>query len=162
MILATVGTQLPFPRLTDAVAAWARAKGEAATIQTGTGPGTGAERDEGGVRWRGAIPPAEFDALFREARVVVGHAGIGTILTAQRLGRPLVVMPRRADLQEHRNEHQRATARHVEGLPGIHVAWTVEDLAPLLSRDDLPPAVAGAGEGLNRLHDRIRAFLSGD
>ena len=157
MILATVGTQLPFPRLTDAVAAWARAADEAATIQTGTGT----EREEGGVRWRGAIPPAKFDALFREARVVVGHAGIGTILTAQRLGRPLVVMPRRADLGEHRNEHQRATARHVEGLPGIHVAWTVEDLAPLLAARDLEPARPGAGAGLDTLHARIRIFLSG-
>jgi len=158
VILATVGTQLPFPRLTDAVAAWARAAGEAAVSQTGAGP----ETEEGGVRWRGAIPPGEFDALFREARVVVGHAGIGTILTAQRLGRPLIVMPRRADLGEHRNEHQRATARHVEGLPGIHVARTVGDLAPLLSAGDLEPARPGAGAGLETLHARIRAFLSGD
>lgn len=162
MILATVGTQLPFPRLTGAVADWARAAGEPAVIQSGQGDGPDGGTDGGGVSWRPSLPPGEFEALARAARVIVGHAGIGTILTAQRLARPLVVMPRKAAAGEHRNDHQLATARHVAGLPGVHVAWEAEDLGPLLSRPDLLPARPGGGQELARLHARIREFLARD
>ena len=157
MILVTVGTQLPFPRLTDAVARWARDAGERTVIQSGA-PGGGAAD---GVEIRQSIPPGEFERLFADARVVVGHAGIGTILTAQRIGRPLVLMPRKAALGEHRNDHQVATARHVAGRPGLYVAEDEAALAALLGRDDLEPARPGAGEARAALIRRVGDFLAG-
>jgi UDP-N-acetylglucosamine transferase subunit ALG13 len=156
VIFVTVGTQLAFPRLLDAMEAWAGGAGERVAAQAGPDAGQGA-------RWphlevAGHLSPEAFDALFGQARVVVAHAGIGTILSARRHARPLVILPRRAALGEHRNDHQMATARAVANLPGVHVAWEAGEIAALLARDLAP---AGAGEAPERaaLIARLRGFL---
>lgn len=86
------------------------------------------------------LSPPEFAANFEAARVVVAHAGIGTILSAKKHHKPLIIMPRRFDLGEHRNDHQSFTARQVENEPGIYLAWNEEDLAGLLMAPMLAPA----------------------
>jgi UDP-N-acetylglucosamine transferase subunit ALG13 len=156
VIFATVGTQLPFPRLIASLDALAPELGEPIVAQTGSG----------GEKWnnldrREHLAPAEFEALFAAARIVVAHAGIGTILSAKRLGRPLVILPRRHALGEHRNDHQLATARQVEALPGIHVAWQAEDLGPLLARSDLAPATEAGSPSHDALIARLRNFIAG-
>ncbi len=160
MIFATVGTQLPFPRLIDALAALAPGLGEEIVAQTG--PATPEETARwGALTLAPALTPAEFEARFAAARIVVAHAGIGTILSAKRLGRPLVLLPRRAALGEHRNDHQMATARQVAEFPGVHVAWEASDLAPLLARTDLEPASAAPSPSAEKLIARLRAFIAG-
>ena len=93
--------------------------------------------------------------------MVVAHAGIGTILSARRHARPLVILPRKADLGEHRNDHQLATARAVAALPGVHVAWEAAEIAPFL--DGAALAAAGEGEAPERaaLIARLKAFVDG-
>lgn len=154
MIFVTVGTQLPFPRLIEAMDAHAAATEEDVIAQVGPAPGEWPHLDV-----RPHLAPAEFDVLFARARVVVGHAGIGTILTARRHGRPLVVLPRRHAFGEHRNDHQLATAQQVTGLPGLHVAWETADLPALLSAD-LTPAGEARGPEHARLLDRVARFLA--
>ena len=92
---------------------------------------------------------------------MVAHAGIGTILSAKRWARPLVILPRRHALGEHRNDHQIATARQVETLPGIHVAWEAADLEALLARRDLTPANETPSPSHAALVARLRAFIAG-
>lgn len=135
MIFVTVGTQLPFPRLIDAMNALAPELGEEIVAQTGPEPG-----DWPNLTLHDSLTPDQFEDLFRSARLIVGHAGIGTILSAKRFGKPLLVVPRRYAMGEHRNDHQMATAKQVDGLPGVSVAWDPADLAPLLQRTDLTPA----------------------
>ena len=43
-------------------------------------------------------------------QVVIAHDEMGSIITALEMGKPIVVMPRRAELGEHRNDHQVAAA----------------------------------------------------
>ncbi len=159
MIFVTVGTQLAFPRLIDAMEAWAAGTDERVVAQTGPAAraGQGAWPH---LEVQGHLEPAAFEALFAEARTVVAHAGIGTILSARRHARPLVILPRKAALGEHRNDHQMATARAVAHLPGVHVAWEADDIAPLLARDLAP---AGAAEAPERaaLIARLKAFVDG-
>lgn len=135
MIFVTVGTQLPFPRLIDAMNALAPDLGEEVVAQTGPEPG-----DWPHLTQHQKLTPEAFEGLFRDARVIVGHAGIGTILSAKRYGKPLIVLPRRHALGEHRNDHQLATARQVEKLDGVTVAWEAEALGDLLRRPGLPAA----------------------
>ncbi len=155
MIFATVGTQLPFPRLIAALDALAPDLGEAIVAQTGPGARPVRTLDQ-----RDSLTPAEFDALMREARVIVGHAGIGTILSARSVGKPLVLMPRRHALGEHRNDHQVATARQVAHMPGIHVAWEAADLGPLLGRRDLAAARQEESAARAALIGRLKAFIA--
>jgi UDP-N-acetylglucosamine transferase subunit ALG13 len=81
------------------------------------------------VHARGWMTAAEFEHSLRTADLVVSHAGIGTILTARRYGIPLLVMPRQARLGEHRDDHQQATARRLEDLGIVPVAWSESDIA---------------------------------
>ena len=117
MILLTVGTQLDFDRLVTAMDAIAPALGQDIVAQTGPSryrPANFIAQDK--------IAPEQFENLAAEAQVIVAHAGIGTVMLAQRLGKPLVILPRRADLGEHRNDHQLATTRALEDRAGIFVA----------------------------------------
>ena len=157
MIFATVGTQLPFPRLISAVEAYAAVSGDPVLAQSG--PETRATALPH-FSLCPALTPEAFDAAMSAARAVVAHAGIGTVLAARALARPLVLMPRRAALGEHRSDHQMATARALDGAPGIHIAWHERDLPRLLAQD-LRPAPPGSGAALPPLLDRLRRFIDG-
>jgi UDP-N-acetylglucosamine transferase subunit ALG13 len=154
MIFATVGTQLPFPRLMNALNDLASRTSEEIVAQTGEGT-----TDRTSLREIKSLQPAEFSDLFHRARVVVSHAGIGSILSARRYGKPLIIVPRRHALDEHRNDHQMATARQVEGSPGIYVAWETDMLADLLA-SDLAPASEAMSPSRERLITHIASLLA--
>jgi UDP-N-acetylglucosamine transferase subunit ALG13 len=78
------------------------------------------------------LSPDEFDAEFERARLIVSHAGMGTILTALSRSKSIVVMPRRGHLGETRNDHQYATVLHLPKSPGLWVAHDETELAPIL------------------------------
>ena len=85
MIFATVGTQLPFDRLLHAVDTWAGAHAEVKVIaQIGE-----TEQVFAHMTCRESIAQDEFREMFEQAEVIVGHAGMGTILTASELGKPV-------------------------------------------------------------------------
>lgn len=130
MILVTVGTQLPFDRLIRAIDQIAPTLDEPVFAQVGK-----TDYVPKNMEWAPAIAPADFERQFAAASRVVAHAGIGGILTARRLGKPVILFPRRAEFGEHRNDHQLATAQHLADGRTILVAWTEDDLAELLSRD---------------------------
>lgn len=155
MIFVTTGTQLPFARLIDAMAEIAPHLDERIVAQVGpdTAPRAGLDLHE-------TLTPEAFAQHFQEARVVVAHAGIGSILSAQRYGRPLILMPRRHDLGEHRNDHQMATAREVEGRTGLYIAYDTPGLHSLLRRDDLCPARPGQGQAYDSLIARLHDFIT--
>ncbi|MFZ2994720.1 glycosyltransferase [Sphingobium sp.] len=134
MILLTVGTQLPFDRLIKIVDDAAPQVQEDIVAQIGKG-----RYIPKNLRFQASFDPTAFDALLKQARVVVGHAGIGTVLKAQEYRLPIILFPRRAAFKEHRNEHQLATASVLEGRSGIYVAHTGEQLVDFLSRPLEPP-----------------------
>lgn len=153
MIFATVGTQLPFPRLILALDDLAPALGEKIIAQTGR-----IDHPLHNIEHRESIAPKEFDALFREARVVVSHAGMGTVIAAKKFAKPIILFPRRAALGEHRNDHQIASANQLCNHAGIHVAWDEADLKRLLSVD-LETPVLSEGAALVRLQRHIGRFI---
>src|SRR3954468_11112636 len=74
------------------------------------------------VEYAAFMAPAECRERMETADVIVAHAGMGTILNALELGKPVVVMPRHAALGEHRNDHQIATAERFADFDGVTVA----------------------------------------
>jgi UDP-N-acetylglucosamine transferase subunit ALG13 len=50
--------------------------------------------------------PAELDKLYDEARVVVVHSGIGSVLSGVKKGKKLIVVPRLRKYKEHVDDHQ--------------------------------------------------------
>ncbi len=156
MILVTVGTQLGFDRLVRAMDALAPELPAAVFIQTG--PGTYAPQN---CEAQANLSPGEFDALVDRASLIVSHAGIGSVLTAQRLAKPIVIVPRRAALGEHRNDHQLATASELRGRRGIIVALDDGDLREAIRLGLASgPAEDRAPESLECLKRAIRAFIA--
>lgn len=159
MIFVTVGTQLPFDRLIEAVDAWAGA-GSTAPVFAQIGPSRLRPRH---IEYAQFISPAECARRMEQASAIVAHAGMGTILTALELGKPLLVLPRRATLGEHRNEHQLATAHRFSELGKLQVAFDESELPSAL--DQLNRAVAQprldayAPETFLR---SLRAFIKGE
>lgn len=124
MIFVSVGTQLPFDRLVAAVDAWAgAAPGRRVFAQVGP---TALQPQH--IEYAPFVSPEECRERMLAATAIVAHAGMGSILTALELGKPLVVMPRRAALGEHRNDHQLATAQRFAGHAGITVAFDEVEL----------------------------------
>lgn len=156
MIFVTVGTQLPFPRLIDAMDALAPDLGEKIIAQIGPEPCVAQH-----LETHANLSPEAFGRLFTEARAIVAHAGIGTILSARRFGKPLILLPRRHALGEHRNDHQLATAGQVGALPGVHIAWEAGEIAPLLAAPDLAAASEAAHPNLDALIGRLSRFIAG-
>lgn len=129
MIFVTVGTELPFDRLVRVVDAWAREHGRTDVFAQ---IGHAASRPTF-ISFAEFLEPPEFNRFFARASVIVAHAGMGTILSALRFEKPLLVMPRRAALGEQRNDHQIATARRLLELGKIHVALDEQELAQRLA-----------------------------
>lgn len=130
MIFVTIGTQLSFDRLIKAVDVWAE-KNPSVKIFAQIGPGAVVPKFMEHVEF---VPPSQVTALMNEAELIVSHAGMGSVLTALRYQRPILIMPRKAVLGEHRNDHQMATARWLNDRPGVTVCWEETDIGTLLDQ----------------------------
>lgn len=134
MIYVTVGTMfMDFPRLINAMDAIAEQTGEKVIIQIGMG-----DTRPRHAEWFPFKPREEIMAIQREARLIVAHAGIGSVLDALDVKKPLIVVPRRAGFQEHMDDHQLDIADVVERRGWGRKVLNITDLAALCAT---PPSV---------------------
>ena len=112
-IFVTVGSQMPFDRLCQAVDQWV-GRTAGVPLEVFAQIGVGAVQPEH-MPHAATLPAADYEARVATADLVVAHAGTGTIFTTLRYGTPTLLLARRAALGETRNDHQEATAaRFVE------------------------------------------------
>lgn len=130
MIFVTVGTQMHFDRLISAVDEWAGTD-TSRTVVAQAGPSTYRPKFIKSVPFMSA---QDFRDHMHQARVIVSHAGMGSIITALEFGKRIIVMPRRADQGEHRNDHQVATAKYFGSQGHVLVASDKEELFQKLSQ----------------------------
>jgi UDP-N-acetylglucosamine transferase subunit ALG13 len=123
VIFVTIGSMFPFDRMIRAMDAWAAAQEEEILAQIGAGAFE--PRHMGWVR---RLERPDYAAAIARARLVVAHAGVGSVVAAGEQGKPVVVLPRRADLGEHTSDHQVETASWLRGKPGVRVAESEADL----------------------------------
>lgn len=131
MIFVTVGSLDPFDRLIKAVDQWIAETSSKEKVFAQIGTGSYAPANCEAVRF---LTPGRYREIFQESRLIVSHAGMGTIITALELLKPIIIMPKRADLGEQRNDHQLATVRHFRRSQQIIVAETDEDLPKVLNQ----------------------------
>jgi UDP-N-acetylglucosamine transferase subunit ALG13 len=156
VIFVTVGSQMAFDRMINAVDRWS-GQSRRKDIFMQIGPTTSEPRH---VEWARVLKPIEFQEHMRKASVIVAHAGMGTILTALELGKPILVMPRRGDLQETRNDHQVATAKHFEERGCVSVAFDEESLVLKLNKlIELKPSKKISRQASPELLERLRIFV---
>lgn len=140
MIFAAVGTQLPFPRLMSMLDRIAGRRNLDIVAQT-----CDDSFSSNNIESHSRLNPILFDQFVQRSQVFVSHAGIGSMLSARRHGKPIVIVPRMADLGEHRNDHQLATVRQLAHRAGIYVAHDEDALESLLMDRARLGAVEDAG-----------------
>lgn len=131
MIFYTLGTQLPFDRMTKAVDEWCGARGRSDVFGQISDPGRDGYRPTR-FKWVRHMEPTAFDETFASASFVVAHAGMGSIISALGMGKLIVVMPRLARYGEHRNDHQRATIEQLADRTGLLAAQDEAELPRVL------------------------------
>lgn len=129
MIFVTVGTQLPFERLIEAVDNWAQQN-----------PDTEVFAQVGQTQYRSKymtcvekLAPNEYSDKFNKADVVVSHVGMGTIISGLENAKPLVLMPRLAEKGEHRNNHQLGTAEKFSIYKQIRFVNSAQELSEAIN-----------------------------
>jgi len=148
MIFVTVGTQLAFDRMILVLNEWAASADEKVIAQIGP-----SELQPEHMQWSQFLSPQDFKQFTSEASIVVAHAGMGSILTAMQLQKPIIIMPRQLKYHEHRNDHQLATAKNFQGIEGIHVVMDEIELKKAL--DNSASFNSGSGVGPDAQDDLI-------
>ena len=151
MIFATVGSStIPFDRLVRALDNLAT--DEDLVVQTGVSsvrPRRAKVRDYLGYD--------EFVALIRSARVVVTHAGAGSVITALGVGKRPIVVPRRAAQCEAVDDHQVTFARRAAELGLVTVVEDVSLLAATLR--DHKSSLARSGSESSPIERELRSYI---
>lgn len=75
----------------------------------------------------------EINELYENVRVIVAHAGVGTIVKALHHKKPIIVVPRRYKFGEHYDDHQVEIAHAMEKDERIKIMWDTKDLKGALN-----------------------------
>jgi UDP-N-acetylglucosamine transferase subunit ALG13 len=154
VIFATVGVQLPFDRLIRTIDEWAERRGRNDVVaQVGL-----SHYSPTSIVTHAFLEPQAFRSMVEEAELVVAHAGMGSIITAFELGKPIIVLPRAASLGEHRNDHQQATARRMASHANVTVAADERVLGRMLDEFRAPAKAAAIASHAN---DKLLSEISG-
>lgn len=113
----------PFQRLLDGVAAIVSRLPQPVVVQYGCG-----RFDVPGCQAHRLIQMGEFERLVATSELLILHAGAGSVIHALRVGKVPVIMPRRAALHEHLDDHQ---IEFAEALSQVGRVVVVHDAAQL-------------------------------
>jgi UDP-N-acetylglucosamine transferase subunit ALG13 len=157
MILVTIGTnEQPFDRLVRAAARLDTV--ESLVVQHGS-----SRVPHGRGKWVDFVSFEELTARMVEARVVVCHAGVGSIMLARRCGKRPIVVPRRLHLGEAVDDHQLALGRRLHEGGVVTLLEDEEQLGETI-RTIGPRALArtpGDDSGARELAGDLRRYLEG-
>lgn len=155
-VFLTVGSMLPFDRLVHAMDSWAQQNPQA-QVRAQIGEGAW---EPSAFPHQAMLTPGDYRAHCEWADVIVSHVGMGTVITAAELRRPLVAMPRLAAKGEVTSDHQSASAHWLSGRAGIIVVTDETGLDAAIesaSRGFMPHPTGDASR--ERLIAVVRRFL---
>lgn len=139
----TVGNATqPFDRLLRAVAAVTPVLPRPIVVQCGASGTSIAEWEI-----REVLPMERFEKLVLHATVLIMHAGAGSIIHAVKTGKKPIVMPRRASLGEHVDDHQLEFA---EVLASVGLVTLVSDENELKHALEMLPLRTSTGAGTRK------------
>ena len=132
MVFVSVGTErFPFDRLVRAVDEMAGQRHDE-PIFVQTGHSTYQPR---WCQWARFLPYQELVKRIGEARMVVSHAGAGSMLLCMRVGKIPIVVPRRKRFGEHVDDHQLELAARMAQLGRVVLASSPEEAMSLIHAD---------------------------
>ena len=99
----------------------------------------------------------DFSEYIKAAKVIISHAGIGTISHALKLKKTIIVVPRKAALGEHFDDHQTATARALEAEHKVLVAYDTRELIQKIQ--DAESFTPAETESHNQIVEAVKDFI---
>lgn len=133
MIFVTVGWQYGFKRLIAKMDEIASRINEEVTMQIGT--------TEYEPKYAHYFHFVESDEqileYIRESRLVISHAGAGSILTVFSIGKPTIIVPRLRKYGEHIDDHQLELAEAMSKEGQAIVVYDINDLDKYVQKDEL-------------------------
>lgn len=127
MIFLTVGTQLPFDRLIRTIDEWLEVNsGIEVVAQIGV-----SEYIPKNMKFFRYDSPDIISKYVSDSELIIGHAGVGTILTALQLSKPVAVMARKFSFGEHRNDHQVSTVHRFTSINGFYSFTSAQEMTKI-------------------------------
>jgi UDP-N-acetylglucosamine transferase subunit ALG13 len=155
MIVVTVGTnEQPFDRLVSAAAGLDG--DEPLLVQHGS-----SRVPHGRGEWVDFLPFEQLETHAADARVLVCHAGVGSIMLARRCGKRPIVMPRRHQLGEAVDDHQLPLARRLAEAGLVTLVEDETALAAAIRAPEPPEAQLRKVGGADALSADVRRVLTG-
>jgi UDP-N-acetylglucosamine transferase subunit ALG13 len=151
MIFVTVGTSEPFDRLLRALGGLET--GEELVVQRGV-----SAVDLPQATCVDFLPYPELVLHLQRARVVVMHAGAGSVIAALANGKQPIVVPRLRVHREAVDDHQVAFGRRLHEAGLVRLVEDPADLASELQK--LPPAAGLREDGVGTLAADLKAYLT--
>lgn len=146
MIFVTVGThEQQFNRLVQMIDELKRDSviQEEVLIQTGY-----STYEPKYCEWQQWVPYPKMIKNVDKARVIITHGGLSSFIMPLQVGKTPIVVPRKADFEEHVNDHQVKFARNVSKRMGTIIdVEDIETLGDIITNYN--QIVAGMGHGMS-------------
>lgn len=82
------------------------------------------------------VAPEELNHYIEKARVVITHAGVGSILNGMRKSKIMIVVPRRKKYGEHTNDHQLEILKAFAQMGYILPLYDLNKMSKILKKAD--------------------------
>ena len=157
MIFVTVGTQpQPFGRLFDKLNSLVES--DAITEEVIAQVGSNAVRS-GKIKSFDYLPLEEMYSYIRKARLIISHGGTGSIITALKMGKKVIGIPRLAKYGEHINDHQTDLIRILSKEKLIIPLWDIDMMEQAITESEsFSPAPFKSGQ--EEMINDIRNFIN--
>lgn len=123
MIFVTVGLMYGFERLVKKMDEIAGRIDEEVIMQIGE-----ATYEPQNTKYFKFMSRDEMEGLYKNARVIVCHAGVGTIITALQYNKPIILVPRMKKYGEVFDDHQFEVSNELEKEKMATVVYDIENL----------------------------------
>lgn len=151
MIFVTIGTMYGFPRLINEMDEIAKIIDEEVIMQIGetTYEPIYAKYFRTGSR-------EDMNRIYKNSRIVVSHAGVGSIISAIELMKPVIVIPRRKEYGEVIDDHQIEITKELEKEGIIKAVYDIKELKNVLNE----PINFSGTKKENLLTKRLNEYLN--
>jgi len=162
MIYVTVGKHSQaFDRLVRKIDEIAPSLGEEVVMQTGVSAYMPVN-----ARYFSSIFFREAEQFIQQARLVVSHAGAGTIMLARKHSIPLIIVPRRKRFNEHFTDHQMELCQVLseEKRENLYVVYDLDRIEETIRHvlDCGKAPVSFNSNGRDKILHEIKIFLNGN
>lgn len=151
LIFVIVGTMYGFPRLIKEMDEIAKDIDEDVIMQIGE-----TIYEPKNAKYFRFTSNGELAKLYNDARIVVCHSGVGTILTALEYGKIVVVVPRLKIYGEHIDDHQLEITKELEKEAMINAVYDINNLRNML---DKPINFPSKTKKENMLSIKLKEYL---